>query len=195
MSDMDALKEALRDWRHSLFRLEALAQYTVDFEQAEFAAFLRGDPLPPTPPDLEDWLAQLRQERTEGKTRTRVHAVAGPLTPYLQYEIGWGYTVNAAAGEDIHMLHVPSWAQSPFGEQPPDFYLLDDERVVLMDYDQLGRWQGGEIIREPAQVADYRRLRDLAMGSAVTFARYLAALRRLPISPISLVPAEEALSA
>jgi hypothetical protein len=101
----------------------------ADFEQEEFEAFLRGDPLPPpTPPLFEQWFARLRQEHAEGKLRSRVHVIAGPLTPYLHYEIDWAYKANAAAGEDIRILHSTSWETSPFGKQPPDFYLLDDER-------------------------------------------------------------------
>jgi hypothetical protein len=196
VSDLDTIRHALRGWRSTSFRLEALAQYTVEFETDEFEAFLRGDPVPPpTPPEFDEWLAQLRQERTQGKIRTRVHAIAGPLTPYLHYEIGWAYTGNAAAGEDIRILHVPSWSDSPFGEQPPDFYLLDNERVVLMTYDEIGRWLGGDVIAAHDEVARYRTLHDLAISASVPLTDYLAALRRLPITPPTLFRATLAVPA
>ncbi|HEV7467088.1 MAG TPA: hypothetical protein VGP96_12350 [Candidatus Dormibacteraeota bacterium] len=189
MSDPATISPVVRGWRSGSFRLEALAQYTVEFEADEFEAFLRGDPVPPpNPPEFDAWSAQLRQERAEGRIRSRVHAIAGPLTPYLRYEIEWGYTSNAAAGEDIRILHVPRWSDSPFGEQPPDFYLLDDERVVLMAYDGTGHWLGGEEITASDEVARYRRLRDMAVGAAVPLADYLAALRRLPITSAGLAP-------
>jgi hypothetical protein len=194
--DPDDLMEAFDDWRRSSFRLEALDQYTIDFEREEFEAFLRGDPLPPpNPPEFDEWLVQLREERAAGRIRSRVHAIAGPLTPYLHYEIDWAYKGNAAAGEDIRMIHSASWETSPFGVQPPDFYLLDDERVILMAYDEVGHWLGGDIIAEPHQVAGYRRLRDLAMEAACPLAEYLAALRRLPVPPIAPVRTPEATSA
>jgi hypothetical protein len=196
VSDLDTVREVLHGWRTSSFRLEALPQYTVDFEADEFAAFLRGDPVPPPmPPEFGEWFAQLRQERSEGKLRTRVHAIAGPLTPYLHYEIGWAYPGNAAAGEDIRILHVPTWEESPFTRQPPDFYLLDDETVVLMSYDEVGHWLGGEAITATTEVAGYRDLRDLALGSAVSLADYFAAMRRVPITPRALLDAREAIPA
>jgi hypothetical protein len=194
--DQDRLMRAFDEWSRSSFRLEALDQYTVEFEREEFEAFLRGDPLPPpNPPEFDDWLAKLRQERADGRIRSRVHAIAGPLTPYLQYEIDWAYKVNAAAGEDIRIVHFASWERSSFGAQPPDFYLLDDERVILMAYDEVGHWLGGDIITDPDQVVRYRRLRDIAMEAAVPLADYLAALRRLPVPPIALRTAPEAMTA
>jgi hypothetical protein len=196
VSDPDTISPVVRSWQSTSFRLEALAQYTVDFEADEFEAFLRGDPVPPAnPPEFDEWLAQLRQERAAGRIRTRVHAIAGPLTPYLHYEIDWAYTGNAAAGEDIRILHVATWSESPFGEQPPDFYLLDDERVVIMAYDEVGHWLGGEVCTASDEVARYRDLRDLALGAAVPLTDYLAALRRLPITSSALARSTEVASA
>ncbi len=196
MSEIDIIREALRSWHVSSFRLEALAEYTVEDEREEFEAFLQGDPLPPpNPPEFEEWFARLRLERAEGRYRSRVHAIAGALTPYLQYEIDWAYKGNAAAGEDIRIVHSASWQTSPFGEQPPDFYLLDDERVVLMAYDEVGHWLGGEIITADAEVDRYRRLRDLAVESSHPLREYLAALRRLPVPPLEINPGQEAMTA
>lgn len=196
MTDQETLLRAFDDWSRSSFRLEALDRYAVDFEDEEFEAFLRGDPLPPpNPPEFDAWLDQLRRERAEGRLRSRVHAIAGPLTPYLHYEIDWAYKGNAAAGEDIRIVHAASWETSPFGSQPPDFYLLDDERVILLAYDDAGHWLGGEIIDDPAALPPYRRLRDLAMATSRPLSEYLAAFRRLPVPPLMPAITPEALSA
>jgi hypothetical protein len=189
------LLQAFDDWKRSSFRLEALDRYTVDFEREEFEAFLRGEPMPPNPAEFEDWFEKLRRERAEGRIRSRVHAIVGPLTPYLQYEIAWAYQPNAAAGEEIGIIHCASWEATPFGMQPPDFYLLDDERVILLAYDDEGHWLGGDIVTDPGQVAEYRRLRDVAVGAARPLAEYLAALRRLPVPPLALSPYTEAMTA
>jgi hypothetical protein len=90
---------------------------------------------------------------------------------------------------------VATWSESPFGEQPSDFYLLDDERVVVMAYDEVGHWLGGDVKTAPDEVAHYRSLRDLALGAAVPLADYLAALRRLPITSSALARSTEVASA
>jgi hypothetical protein len=195
VTDQERLLQALDDWQRSSFRLEALDCYAVDFEREEFEAFLRGEPLPPNPAEFDDWFEKLRRERAEGRIRSRVHAIAGPLTPYLQYEIAWAYQPNAAAGEDIGIIHCASWEASPFVTQPPDFCLLDDERVIVLAYDAEGHWLGGEIITGPAALADYRALRDVAVKGARPLAEYLAALRRFPVPPPALTAYRETMTA
>ncbi len=194
MTDRVALIRVLREWSQTSFRLESLDQYTVDQEAAPLAAFVRGEPVRPPDKSLEDWLERLRREREQGKSRVRVHAIAGPLTPYLRYEIEWAYTLNAAAGEDILLLHSETWAETPFGTRPPDFYLLDDRTVAVMEYDGIGHWLGGDVITEPSDVAQYRLLRDQALNAAVPLSHYLAAMRRTPLSPPAVQPVAARLS-
>jgi hypothetical protein len=173
----------LRNWNETCFRLEALDQYMVESEEATLDAFLRGEPVRPHDPSLEGWRERLRGEQESGRRRERVHAIAGPLTPYLRCEIEWGYTVNALAGEEIHILHRETWSDTPFGSRPPDFYLLDDRTVVVMAYDEVGHWLGGEVITTLDEVARYLELRDKALAASVPLRDYLAALRRTPIPP------------
>ncbi len=186
MADQAAIGDALSRWTQSSFRLESLDQYTVEHEVTRLAAYLRGDPVRPYHELQERWLDDLRREREQGRVRTRVHAIGGPLTPYLRYEIDWAYTANAAAGEDIRMLHRATWSETPFGERPPDFYLIDDETVVLMAYNEVGHWLGGEVIADLTEVAHYRELRDQALAASVPLRDYLAALRHMPVPPPAL---------
>jgi Family of unknown function (DUF6879) len=192
MSDLDALEHLLSSFRRSIFRLEALDRYSVEGETEVVDAFLRGDLELPRTPAIDAFFAHIRQERAEGRIRTRVHAIAGPLTPYLRYEVEWGYTACAAAGEEIHILHTPSWRESPFSDQPPDFYLVDDETTAVMRYDDEGHWLGFDLVTHPDQLAEYRRLRDLALQHATPLQQYLAAMRVTPIDPLKRLrgPAE-----
>jgi Family of unknown function (DUF6879) len=192
VNDLDRLERLLSDFRTSLFRLEALDRYTVEGEIEAVDAFLRGEPALERTPAIEDFFAHIRQERAAGKVRSRVHAIAGPLTPYLRFELEWGYTACAAAGEEVHILHSPSWRESPFGTQPPDFYLIDDETAAVMHYDAEGHWLGFDVATEPERLAEYRALRDLALRDATTLRQYLVAMRAAPIDPLALLrrPAE-----
>jgi hypothetical protein len=182
VSDEEALGQLLTTFHTSAWRLEALDRYLSPGEEAGLAAFLRGDPCPPTDPELEAWLAALRALPSQGRYLGRVHAIVGPLTPYLRYEIEWGYAPMADAGEDIRILHRKAWADTPFGRQPPDFWLIDDS-VAVMNYDGDGRWLGMDLVSEPNDVAPYRSLHDLAVRHAVPLGEYLAAMRAARLDP------------
>ncbi|MGH7748868.1 MAG: DUF6879 family protein [Candidatus Dormibacteria bacterium] len=187
MNDDEVLRQLLGAFRVSAWRLEALAEYAVPQEEATLAAFLRGAPERPSTASFSGFLDFVRSLPATGRTLGRVHAIAGPLTPYLRYEIEWGYVSAAGAGEDIRIVHRPSWQDTPFGEQPPDFWLVDDESVALMHYDDRGRWLGMDLLTAPAAVAPYRQLRDLALASAVPLTDYLAALRIAQVDPSPLL--------
>jgi hypothetical protein len=188
VTDDEALRDLLGSFRSSAWRLEALARYTVPAEEATLGAFLRGATQRPHTASFARFLDLLRSLRKSGRTMGRVHAIAGPLTPYLRYEIEWSYVAAAEAGENIRILHSPSWAESPFGEQPPDFWLVDDASVAVMHYDEVGHWLGADFLTMPIDVAAYRRVRDIAVASSVPLTEYLAALRAAPVDPSPLLP-------
>src|SRR5262249_963877 len=57
------------------------------------------------------------------------------LSPYTQFEIEWGYTINASAGEDIRFILTSQVPDVPFG----DTWLFDDKIAVDINYDKQGR--------------------------------------------------------
>lgn len=186
MTDRETLSAALDEWKTSLFRLEALDRYQVDAEQPLLSAYLRGERVRPYDAGLEEWLELRRQEYAAGKRRMRVHAIAGPVTPYLAFEIEWAYIACAKAGEDIRLAHWRSWAESPFRHQPPDFYVLDDARVVVMEYSAERRWVGGQLITAAAEAEPWLRLRDLAISAAVPLTEYLERVPSLDLHQAAL---------
>jgi hypothetical protein len=186
VSDEEELGHLLSTFRRSAWRLEALDRYLSPGEAPGLAAFLRGDPCPPNDPELDEWLAVLQGLPDQGRTLGRVHAITGPLSPYLRFEIEWGYALMAAAGEDIRILHRRSWADMPFS-QPPDFWLIDDSVAVVMRYDGDGRWLGMDLLSDASDLATYCSLRDLAVDHSVPLAAYLAAMRAAPLDPSDLL--------
>ena len=132
---------------------------------------------------MHTYLANLRAMPSQGRTSGRVHAIVGPLTPYLRYEVEWGYALTAAAGDEVRILHGASWEETPFGEQPPDFWIFDaelpDPTVALMHYAPDGEWRGLQVV--DGDLSMYHHLRDLAIGGSVPLRDYLAVLRTTPI--------------
>jgi hypothetical protein len=153
----------------SAFRLEARDRYTVESDQENVERYLAGGPAPSWA-DGDEWMEQLAQERVAGKRRYRVHVLKSPLSDYLRYECEWGYVYTSRAGEEIYILDLAETPR-PDGLINEDFWLLDDEHVLVMRYDPEGRLLGGEP-RTAADAPRYRHCRDVALAHAQPFGRY-----------------------
>ncbi len=174
------LGELLTSFTRSAWRLEALDRYEED---DACRAYFRGEPQSPPDPDFDAYLDNVRGMAAQGRQIGRVHAIVGPLTPYLRYEIEWGYALSEPAGEDVRILYRPTWKETSFQHQPPDFWVFDDETVARMRYGPDGEWLALDVIEEPTEVAVYLRLRALAIDHAVPLREYLALMRQAPLTP------------
>jgi hypothetical protein len=157
----------LNGLERSAFRLELLPQYLVEPEREPFAAFRRGEPMPPG--HNAEWHATIRAHAAAGRTMQRVHLVTPPLSDYLRFEFEWAYIGNTAAGEDTRILDL---SRTPDPGLPDfDFWLFDETTVVAMLYEPDGTQIGRELLQDadPAQFVGYR---DLALAAAVPFAEY-----------------------
>ena len=167
-----------RTFRRSAFRLEALPKYTVDQEADRLSQYLAGQPLPTDPNNA--WCELVRTGIEAGKKFTRVHVLPEPLTPYLRFEIDWGYLYNATAGEDIRLL-LPTAPAELMRDAHSDYWIFDDEIVVAMDYDDQQRFVGPR--NESAGLAAYTTLRDRLLDHAVPLQSYLAEARNRRQTP------------
>jgi hypothetical protein len=163
----------------SAFRLETLSEYRVEESAQKVELFLKGTPLPPDGNDA--WCQLVSAARTAGKRMSRVHVIPRRLTPYLRYEIEWGYVYSAEAGEEILLLPHDQPGEL-FATWPlPDFWLFDDgtnrRSCVRMHYDATGRFLFGQLVTDPSEIDTYRRARDVAIAHAVTLQQYLAEQR------------------
>jgi hypothetical protein len=157
-----------------VFRFEGLQTYAVG-EEDEVAAHLRGDPAPERSVRTSPWLARIAVTTVAGKSWQRVHVVDHPLSDYLQYELA-RYVESQAAGEQIWIVdRTTDEALTELGE---DFWLFDgdspDAYVVLMHYDDAGRFVGFDHTTAPDVLDRCRRERDLVRRHAVELNIYLA---------------------
>jgi hypothetical protein len=155
----------------SAFRLEVLDRYTVDSDQGNVESYLAGGPAP-TWAEGSAWMDQLARESAEGKRNYRVRVLESPLNDYLRYECEWGYAYTSRAGEEIYILDTAE-APRPAGLMDEDYYLLDDERVLAMRYDDDGRLLGAQPL-PASETGRYLRCREVAMEHAVPFGGWWA---------------------
>jgi hypothetical protein len=153
----------------TLFRLETLDLYDVDTNGSDLNRYLAGEP----GPDMArkgPWMDQIRSEVARGLHTYRVHVVRAPLSDYLKFEFAWGYRLNEQAGEHIRVLDLAE-QHEPGDLVSEDFWLIDDDRAVVMRYSPAGQFLGAEIAPE-RDVPRYRAARDAAWAAAVPFTDY-----------------------
>lgn len=153
------------------FRLEAMDVYDVATDGDDFARYLSGE----GEPDADykaGWLQQLRDDTSSGKQWSRVHVLSAPLNDYLRYECEWGYAYNLSAGERVGIIDL-SEQELPADVVLDEFWLFDDEHLLLMHYDEAGHFIGGEPL-SAEHLPRYRAAMKAATDAAVPFTEWWA---------------------
>jgi hypothetical protein len=164
--DAVELGRHLGGFRQRLFRMETLPAYAVNSDGDDYQRWLAGES-EPTWERKTRWMDVLRRERAAGKVSSRVRVLSERLTDYERYACEWGYALNAEAGEDIRVLHRDEHA-IPDGLIGRDFWVIDDDEVVEMHYDEDGRFEGAEILPRTVLPA-YLGSRDASWTAAEPF--------------------------
>ena len=154
--------------RASWFRLETLQQYDVDYETAEYQAFLLTGLLKHEP---GEWQRMITEHDQAGRQLCRVHVVEEPLTDYLRYELAL-YEHNQRAGEHIRILPISRGHWPDDLPRRYDYWLFDDADVWRMIYDDHGRFVAAEQVTEPVEIGKCRRWRDNALARSIPLADY-----------------------
>lgn len=151
------------------FHLEQRDAYNVAAEDEPFGRWLRGEP-----DDYawhKDWLDFLRRATAAGAAVQRVRLASVPHTDYIR----WGLDVsplNIEAGEDIRYLprHLADGIKLP----EEDFWLLDDDTLILSVFSADGRAGGFAHEPDPELLGQCLAVRDQVWDRAIPYARYAA---------------------
>ena len=165
------IDEHFHDPGHTLFRLETLPAYAVDADGDDYQRWLDGEP-EPTWTRKQPWLDTIRRWRNNGQVYRRVRILSPHLTDYERYAAEFGYAYNTQAGEDIRVLRRGEHP-IPDGLIERDFWVINDDTVVSMFYDEHGRFDGAEATPS-GDVAAYVRTRDAAWDAGEPFGAWWA---------------------
>jgi hypothetical protein len=157
-------------FERSAFRVEARDRYDVDDERGEFAAFLEGKNFPPRTAESDPWLALVAGGKAVGRLIERVRLVGEPLTEYTRFEFT-GYRENIAAGEKVRVVPRTALADADQGWASEDFWIFDEELVVLLSYDDEGRFLG---VHQAGESHPYLAAKQRALSLAVDFEDFVA---------------------
>jgi Family of unknown function (DUF6879) len=167
----------LHGFRHTVFRLETLQQYSVEAEAERFRAWLDRQPLPERSVQTSPWLRRMAETTESGVKWSRVHLVKKPLTDYLGYEFV-SYRESALAGQDTRIVDLD--VHPDLAMLHEDFWLIDGDEptalAVLMRYDPEGRFLGAWRTDDPSVLQECRRQRDMVLAASAPLEEYLASI-------------------
>jgi hypothetical protein len=162
----------------SAFRAEFRDAYEVVSDQtaagvSDFQRWLDGAS-EPDPDRKGASLQRLRDQLADGRRRYRVKVMHAPPTDYERYACEWGYALNAATGEEIHIWDLSEHPLPAAACGVPDFWLMDDTIVLIMHYDRDGRYEGAELA-DPVELPRYLAAREALLECATEFSQWWSA--------------------
>lgn len=161
----------------SSFRLETLDSYGATVDDEMFSSYLAGGLSIPKNEGRESWCAKIKEATESGKEMSRIHIVPTVLTPYLRYEIEWGYTLSTQpSGENIFLVNREANPRLAKLAQE-DFYLLDDKRAIVVVYDENNSFLRTELEVGEEEVAAMVKLKEDLMAVAIPLSEYLKKMR------------------
>nr|WP_245617465.1 DUF6879 family protein [Amycolatopsis taiwanensis] len=136
-------------------------RYNAPYEVESLRKFLAGEP------DelvwMDTWLDIVREAAAAGRRFARVRVVSRPMTDYQRFS----HTLakrNNAAGEDIRYLDRDQ--AEPAGLPDHDYWLFDSHKLAIMHFAEDNRFEGAEIIEDPAVIVQHNYWRDVAWHHA-----------------------------
>lgn len=160
---------ALATFERTAFRLELQPVYLEPGEAEAVRQFFSGHPQKPTESAaLKAWYDQVQRQTASGKLIERVRVHEDPPTAYQQWE-HWIGAWNTAAGE--RLSYLTRQRAREIGLLPAagntDWWLLDDHRLIVMNFDDDGRRISTNITDDPNLVKQAQAWRDLAVQHGI----------------------------
>jgi hypothetical protein len=93
------------------------------------------------------WLDLIAETVSRGVVVRRARIVSEPVSEYIRFEYELTFT-NVAAGEQVRWL--PRRRATDLALPGNDFWLLDDETVLVNHFSGDGDWTGNELIADVA---------------------------------------------
>jgi len=168
--ELDAFGALFERFERSAFRVEARGRYDVDDAREAFANFLKGRSLAPRNTATDPWLALLAAARAAGRRIERVRVVGEPLTDYTRFEFA-AYRENITVGDVVRVVPRTNLTDADQGWASEDFWIFDDRLVVVLNYDNEGRFLSAD---QAPEITPYLKARRRALTLGLDFNEFVA---------------------
>ena len=137
----------------SLFRFEGLQEYVVEQEREALLAFTADGTV--SDAHMQDWWGFIDRKTKSGIVMERVRLVIEPLTDYTKMELEL-HKRSAEKGDVIKTITEDRFSE--LGIAPQDFWLIDDAKVLIMNYDEQGKYLGYAVYEDVTQFLKAKQL-------------------------------------
>lgn len=157
--------QQLRDFTHTAFRMEAQPVYWVAGEREPFAQYLAGRLDPDQPVEAyRSWFEQIRSLTSSGRRVERVRVHDDPPNDYQAF-LQWQGRWSVEAGERVDYLTRDEARKAGLlpGVLPRDWWLFDNDRLMLMTHNEHGKRVHTELVTDDHELQQARAWWDLAV--------------------------------
>ncbi|MDZ4786178.1 MAG: hypothetical protein SGJ02_08895, partial [bacterium] len=154
-------------FQNSAFRLEILQAYEEPSEKNAFEEYQRGNPV--SKEFISSWCDLVSKHVKAGHTMKRVHVVDLPLSNYLHFEIASAYRHTSRAGENIFLLDKREISTDLAMILSDDFWLLDNQKVMIQIYSPAGTLQHSYLSHDPKTIEYYKNIKARVLELSVPF--------------------------
>lgn len=167
-----------KNWKNaskSIFRLEGLAEYRLAEEVELIEKWKRGEMNPNSNPYWQKWIKSLKSAKDKGITVQRVRVAKEPLPDYIKFEIDLWQKFSTKSGEEIYFIGVAEYQEiiASLGFNPKDFWLFDDNNLLIFNYDKAGKFSGEILIADGGMIKRYSGLKTKLLQKATPMASFV----------------------
>jgi hypothetical protein len=151
------LKAYLNQAKKSLFRLELLQYFPSD--EKLFASYKNTGEADKE--IMAPWWAYLDDKKKAGIEMKRVRLVEYPLSDYMKMSLAV-HKESSKHGMELFTIRGDEYRKLNIDIQ--DFWLVDDETVILMNYEKDGTYLGFDVKEDTNQV--YSKIKNLLLNNS-----------------------------
>jgi hypothetical protein len=160
---MEPLWDAIKNSQQSIFRFEGLQDYSAEDGEEVVSCFVKTGQLQNIPDANNKWWSDMKLRNEKGIVTQRVRLVIEPKTNYTKMELEYLRIAKAYSGDDIRIIQEEDFRFISL-ESIPDFYIIDESRLFLMNYGSEGKYLNSV---ESDEVIEYVRLKNLLIQSSL----------------------------
>jgi len=171
-----------KNWRNAkknIFRLEGRPEYKVASEQEDIANWKKGELNLGANKEWQKWMELLKSAKTRGVVTQRVRVAPTPLPDYIKFEIDSWQKYSVKNGDKIFFLDKNDYQEiiTAYGFNAKDFWLFDDQHLLIFNYDKSGQFAGEILIEDGGMARRYSEMKAKLLQKATPLETFVKKMK------------------